>query len=79
MSLGTSWEQPYYRTIDRHCLVRLILDGKRVCHSNPSKQERLIENDGLLEIFSGNLILFTVKVVSTDSEPAYWMRRIVFN
>ena len=38
-------------------------------HAYPCEEEAFIENDGFLEIFSGDLIFFAVEVVGTYCEP----------
>jgi hypothetical protein len=48
-------------------------------HSDPSEQERLVQYNGFLEIFSSYFIFFAMEIVSAYSKPAYWMRRVILN
>ena len=66
-------------SVDGHGLVRLVLNCKGVGHSDPGIHEALIEHDGLLEVLSGDFVLFAMEVISTDHEPTDRMCSVVFD
>ena len=79
MGLGTSRKQSDDCPVNRHGLIRLVLDSKGMSHSNPSIDKAFIEHNCFLEIFPSNLKLFTVKIISSDHEPTYRVACIVLN
>lgn len=79
MSLGTSWEKSNNCAIDGHGLVRLILNCEGMGHSNPGVNKAFVEHNSFLEIFSCDLIFFTVEVIGADHKPADRVCGVVFN
>lgn len=62
-------EEPRASSVDRHRLVRLILNRKGMSKSYPTINEVPVENIRFLKVFAGDLVFFGEEVICPDRKP----------